>query len=51
MSTFIREKDKVARNEKNYLDFIFQKYGEFGSISLEHYVKHKILISEEWVLL
>ena len=28
--------------------FVFQKYGKFWSISLEHFIKHKPLISEEW---
>ena len=28
--------------------FIFQKYGKFWSISLEHFIKHKPLIPEEW---
>ena len=30
--------------------FVFQKYGKFWSISLEHFIKHKPLISEEWDL-
>ena len=28
--------------------FIFQKYGKFWSVSLEHFNKYKPLISEEW---
>ena len=28
--------------------FVFKKYGKFGSISLEHFIKYKLLISEEW---
>ena len=27
--------------------FLFQKYGKFCSILLEHYIKHKSIISEE----
>ena len=43
MLTFIWEKNKVARNEKNYLPiclvvFVFQKYGTFWSISLGHFM-------------
>ena len=29
--------------------FVFQKYGKFWSISQGHFIKHKPLISEEWV--
>ena len=28
--------------------FVFQKYGKFWSVSLEHLVEHKPLISEVW---
>ena len=28
--------------------FLFQKYGKFWSILLEHFTEHKPLISEEW---
>ena len=42
----------VARNEKwkklPTWVFLLQKYGKFWIISLEHYVEHKPLISEEW---
>ena len=46
---------KVAWNEKRkkYVDFVFQKYGNFWSVSLEHFIKDKPFISEEcycWVL-
>ena len=39
-------KSKVAQDgsEKKklcILSFLFQKYGEFGSIGLEHFIKHK----------
>ena len=29
--------------------FIFQKYGKIWSVSLDNFVKHKPLISEEWL--
>ena len=29
--------------------FVFQKYGKFWSISLGHFIKHKLPISEGWV--
>ena len=45
--------EKVARNKKrkNYMSsvFIFQKYGKFWSISLDHFIKHKPPISEECI--
>ena len=54
MFTFIRGKNKVARNEKwksmwvfEFQKYEFQKYGIFWSISLGHFIKHKPLISEE----
>ena len=28
--------------------FVFQKYGKFYRIFLEHFIKHKPLTSEEW---
>ena len=38
-------KSKVAQDgsEKNLciLSFLFKKYGEFGNIGLEHFIKHK----------
>ena len=37
------------KNEKNTWVFIFQKYGKFWSVLLEHFIKHKPLISEEWL--
>ena len=38
------------KNEKKQLwVFVFIKYGKFWSDSLEHYIEHKPLISEEWV--
>ena len=43
-------KSNVARNEKQKKTtwvFIFQKYGKFWSVSLEHFIKHKPYISEE----
>ena len=53
--SFIKEKYKVARNEKQTKKlgtwiFVFQKYSKFCSFSIGHYIKHKPLISEEWVL-
>ena len=33
----------------NACDFVFQKYEKFLSILLGHFIKHKPLISEEWV--
>ena len=30
--------------------FVFQQYGKFWSVSLEHFIKHKPLISEEFQL-
>ena len=38
----------MEKNEKTACVFIFQKYGKFWSILLEHFIKHKPLISEEW---
>ena len=40
------------KRKKNYIswDFVFQKYGKFWSILLEHFIKHKYLISEEWYI-
>ena len=37
---FIRDKNKVVWNT----------FGKFWSVLLEHFIKHKALISEEWVL-
>ena len=36
------------KNKKTMWVFIFQKYGKFWSVSLEYFIKHKPLISEEW---
>ena len=36
------------KNKKNTWVFVFQKYGKFWSMSLDHFIKHKTLISEEW---
>ena len=33
----------------NACDFVFQNYEIFWSLLLDHYIKHKPLISEEWV--
>ena len=38
----------MKNEEKIMWVFIFQKYGKFWSISLQHSIKHKPLISEEW---
>ena len=35
------------KNEKNSLGFLIQKYGKFWNVLLEHFIKHKPLISEE----
>ena len=35
--------------EKTMWVFIFQKYGKFWSVLLGHFIKHKLLISEEWI--
>ena len=43
-------KNKVAPNEKrkkNTWVFVFQEYGKFWSISVEHFVKHKLWNCEE----
>ena len=45
------KKNKVAWNEKwrkQLWVFIYIKYGKFWSVSLEHQVEYKPLISEEW---
>ena len=46
------KKSKVARNakrEKNNLGFlIFQKFGQVWNISLDNFIKHNPLISDEW---
>ena len=45
-------KHKVARNEKwkkQFWVFVYIKYGKFWSISLSHFIKHKLLISEGWL--
>ena len=34
--------------KKTMYVFIFQKYDKFWSVSLEHFIIHKSLISEEW---
>ena len=44
--SFIREKIRVALNEKQY--FVLQKYGKLRSILLQHFIKYNHLISEEW---
>ena len=36
------------KNEITTWVFVFQKYSKFWSISLEHFIKHKPRISEEW---
>ena len=49
---FIRGKNKVAQNEKwkkLLWVFVFIKYGKFWSISLELFIKHKPLLSEECI--
>ena len=28
--------------------FVYIKYGKFCSVSLEHFVEHKLFFSEEW---
>ena len=38
----------INKNDKNYEGFLIKKYGKFWSVSLEHYVEHKPLTSEEW---
>ena len=46
-------KNKVARNEKRKKQlwvFKYIKYAKFWSVSLEHFIKHKPLISEEWCI-
>ena len=48
---FIRGKNKVVWNEKQKKQlwgFVYIKYGKFWSISLELFIKHKPLLSEEW---
>ena len=37
------------KNEKNAWVFVFQKYGKFWSILLGHFIKHRHLISGEWL--
>ena len=36
------------KTKKTTCIFVFQKYGKIWSVSLEHFIKHKPLISEEW---
>ena len=36
--------------EINNMGFLIPKQGKFWSVSLEHFIKHKHLISEEWLL-
>ena len=38
----------MKNEKKNMRVFVFQKYGKFWSILLGHFIKHKLLISEEW---
>ena len=41
------------KNEKNYITtwvFLYIKYSKFWSVLLEHFVEHKPLFSEEWVV-
>ena len=40
----------IWKNEKlcGFSIFIFQKYNKIWSASLEHFIKHKPLISKEW---
>ena len=38
---------KCKMKKSSYV-FVFQKYGKFWCVSLEHFIKHKLLISEEW---
>lgn len=47
-------KNKVVRNERwqrQLWVFIFKKYGKFWSVSLGHFIKHKLLFSEEWFMI
>ena len=47
-----RGKNKVSssklKTKKTMWVFLFQKYGEFGSVSLGHFIKRKPLFSEEF---
>ena len=48
---FIRDENKLAWNEKwkkQLWVFVYIKYGKFWSVSLELFIKHKPLFSEEW---
>ena len=50
--SFIREKNKVARNEKRKQQlwvFVHIKYGKFSSVLLELFVEHKLWNWEEWI--
>ena len=38
---------KCKMKKKTMWVFVFQKYGKFRNVSLEHFIKHKPLISEE----
>ena len=39
------------KNGKSNFGFLYRyiKYGKFSSISMDHFIKHKPFISEEWV--
>ena len=37
------------KTKKTTWVLLLQKYGKFWSVSLEHFVEHKPLISEEWL--
>ena len=37
----------MKKKQKTTRVFVFQKYGKFCSILMEHFIKHKPLISEE----
>ena len=41
-------KIKSHEMKKTTWIFVFQKYGKTWSVSLGHFIKHKLLISEEW---
>ena len=45
-------KRKIVQNEKKtVLVFLCVKYSKFWSITVEHFIKHKILISEEFMII
>ena len=41
-------KIKSHEMKKTTWNFVFQKYGKTWSVSLGHFIKHKLLILEEW---